>query len=58
MIFDFVISLMICINTWLVYLMFRKPEDENEQPVVSKEVRRVLAIFLAVSIMHMVAKDI
>lgn len=58
MIFDFVISLMICINTWLVYLMFRNPEDENEQPVVSKEVRRVLAIFLAVSIMHMVAKNI
>lgn len=38
--------------------MFRNPEDENKQPVVSKEVRRVLAIFLAVSIMHMVAKNI
>jgi len=52
---DFVIGLMIGINTWLVYLMFRKPEEEQ---VVSKEVRRVMVMFLAVSIMHMVAKDI
>lgn len=55
---DFILGLMIGINTWLVYLMFRDPEKTNEAPVISKEVRTVLAMFLAVSVMHMVAKDI